>query len=60
MFVMKLGTSFLKVVMGNKLDTVIFTSISGSYSSDFPYWLYPSLIPEIDVKRPIRPYSDKA
>jgi hypothetical protein len=25
MFVIKVGTLFLKVVMGNKLDTVIFT-----------------------------------
>jgi hypothetical protein len=28
MFVIKVGTFFLKVVMGNKMDTVIFTSNS--------------------------------
>jgi hypothetical protein len=40
MFVIKVGTFFLKVVIGNKLDTII----SGSYSSDFAYRLYPSLL----------------
>ena len=32
--------------MGNKLDTIFLhvSPISGSYSSDFAYWLYPSLI----------------
>ena len=46
MFVIKVGTFFLKVVMGNKLDTIFLqlTPISGSYSSDFAYQLYPSLI----------------
>ena len=42
-FVIKVGKFFLKVVMGNK---IIFTSntISGSYSNDFAYQMYPSLI----------------
>ena len=46
MFVMKVSTFFLKGFMGNKLDTVILhqTPISGSYSSDFAYQLYPSFI----------------
>ena len=46
MFVIKVGTFFLKVVMGNKLVTIFLhlTPISGSYSSDFVYRLYPSLI----------------
>ena len=39
MFVIKVVTFFLKVVLGNKLDTIF-----GSYSSDFAYRLYPSLI----------------
>ncbi len=45
MFVKKVDTFFLKVVMGNKLDIIgHLTPISGSYSSDFAYQLYPSLI----------------
>ena len=45
MFVIKVGTFFLKVVMGNKLNTILhLTPISGSYSSNFGYRLYPSLI----------------
>ena len=46
MFVIKVGTFFLKVVMENTLDTIILEPkpISGSYSSDFAYRLYPSLI----------------
>ena len=46
MIVKKVGTFFLKVVMGNKLDTINLhlTPISGRYSSDFAYQLYPSLI----------------
>ena len=47
MFVIKVGILVLKVVMENKLDTVSFTPISGSYSSDFAYRLYHSLISEI-------------
>ena len=46
MFVIKVGNFFLKVVMENKLDTVILhpTPISGRYSSDFAYRLYHSLM----------------
>jgi hypothetical protein len=46
MFVIKVGTFFLKLVMGHKLYAIIFTltPISGSYSSDFSSRLYPSLI----------------
>ena len=46
MFVIKMGTFFLKVVMWNKLDTVFLhpTPISASYSSDFAYRPYHSLI----------------
>ena len=53
MFVMKVSTFFLKGFMGNKLDTVILhqTPISGSYSSDFAYQLYPRLI----VKKTVFP-----
>ena len=56
MFVIKVGTFFLKVTMGNKLNIVIFTPISGSYSSDFAYRLYPSLI----VKKLKIGFSQKA
>ena len=53
MFVIKVGIFFLKVVMGNKLDTIFLhvTPISGSYSSDFAYQLYPRLI----VKKTVFP-----
>jgi hypothetical protein len=46
MFVIKVGTFFLKWSWGTN-RTLLFlhlTPISGSYSSDFAYWLYPSLI----------------
>ena len=46
MFVIKVGTFFLKESWGTHctLSFLHLTLISGSYSSDFAYRLYPSLI----------------
>ena len=58
MFVIKVGTFFLKWSWGTNW-TLLFlhlTPISGSYSSDFAYRLYPSLI----VKKLKIGFSQKA
>ena len=58
MFVIKVGNFFLKWSWRTNW-TILFlhlTPISGSYSSDFAYQLYPSLI----VKKPKIEFSPKA
>ena len=46
MFVKKVGTFFLKLSWGTNWTPLFLhlTLIFGSYSSDFAYWLYPSVI----------------
>ena len=58
MFVIKVGTFFLKESWGTHctLSFLHLTPISGSYSSDFAYPLYPSLI----VKKLKIGFSQKA